>query len=240
MDPLIKSQLLRARPDFRSSAAACAAASALRVGVIRPRAEHVVERVGLRRDGGSAGQEAGVFERLDIGQVAQRAEPEHGQEAMGGDIGQRGSERRHPGSGADEIEPLQPGDGVSAHLFAQEARELGPCHRLQVGDRRDDEVFGRREGRRARLLADTAGGADGVGVGWPGAMVPAAGNEGELVGPRAQLVLDIGDERVEPALGPDERRERLALWRRGARPRRGQHLRHLAADHVLRRSMVAP
>ena len=34
-------------------------------------------------------------------------------------IGQRGSERRHTGSGADEIEPLQPGNGVSAHLLAK-------------------------------------------------------------------------------------------------------------------------
>ena len=61
------------------------------------------------------------------------------------------------------------------------------------------------------------GGADRRGEAGFGAQGIAAGDEGEIVRPAAQLVDEIGDQIVEPAVFADQADERLAwhgFWRR--------------------------
>src|SRR5271169_477341 len=75
-------------------------------------------------------------------------------------------------------------------------------------DRGDDEVFGAGE-RRFPILG-RRGGADRVGEARPGTVLPAAGDEHEVVGPAVQLLVDLGDQLVEPAGLADQPGERLA------------------------------
>ena len=46
-------------------------------------------------------------------------------------------------------------------------------------------------------------------------MLPAAGHRDELIGPSAQLVANVRDEKIEIAVAADQAREDLAADRRG-------------------------
>ena len=187
-------------------------------------------------------QQASGLELFEVGQVSQRSEPERLQEFPRRHIGERRAGLRGADGAVDEPLALEGGDDVAADLPSRQLRNLPPCDRLQISDRRQ------RKGLRPRELRDVVpsqagmGGADRRREAGFGAQRIAAGDEGEVVRAAAQFVDEVGDQIVEPAVLADQADQRLArdgfFARRRWRLRRAASIRasgRPAADREVRR-----
>ena len=102
-------------------------------------------------------------------------------------------------------------DDVAADFFAGEARDFSAGRRLQIGDRRHRQNFGRRQFGSAGVaqLASIRLADRGRKTRF-GAQLISAGDEDELIGSRAQLIANVGEKIVEIALLADDFGQRLA------------------------------
>src|SRR5690606_2648239 len=77
-------------------------------------------------------EQAGVFELLQVGQIAQRVEPELQQELFGGDISVWRARLRRAGAGGDQAKAPEVADQVARYLPPEEGGEVSAGDRLEV------------------------------------------------------------------------------------------------------------
>ena len=125
-------------------------------------------------------------------------------------IGERGAGLRGADRAVDQAMALEGGDDVAADLASRQPRNLPPRDRLQISDRGQRKGFGPGELGNVVPSPSGMGGADRRGEARFGAQRIAAGDKGEVVGAAAQLVDEVGDQIVEPAVLADQADQRLA------------------------------
>ena len=116
---------------------------------------------------------------------------------------------------------LQRGDDVAADLPPRQLRDLPPRDRLQIGDRGQGEGFGPGQFRNVVPSQSGMRSADRRREAGLGAQRIAAGDERKVVRATAQLLDEIGDQIVEPAVLADQANEGFARdWAGGGEDRR--------------------
>ena len=119
-------------------------------------------------------------------------------------------------------------------ISPREPRQFCARCRLQIGDRRDSEEFGRRKIRRSSGACAVVQDAKRVGVTRLGAQLIAAGDRDEFIGPCAQIVANVGEKIVEIAGAADEFGQRLTRHGR----RRGEDRRFDASHPVCAENLI--
>ncbi|ESY29565.1 hypothetical protein X748_27760 [Mesorhizobium sp. LNJC386A00] len=86
---------------------------------------------------------------------------------------------------------------IATDLLAEERRQLGAGDRLEIGDTHQHQHLWLREVGSALVTADCT--ADGVGIGRPGQVFPAAGDGDQVIGAIAQFLADVVDQELNAA-----------------------------------------
>jgi hypothetical protein len=105
-------------------------------------------------------QQAFGLELFEVRQIAKSGEAERLQEFSCRHIGERRARLRRADGAVDEAMTLEGGDDVAADFAAREPGNLPPRHRLQIGDRGQDEGFGPGEIRNVVPCPTGMDGAD--------------------------------------------------------------------------------
>jgi hypothetical protein len=130
-------------------------------------------------------------------------------------------------------------DQVARNLLAKERRQLGVGDRLEVADAHQHQNLRLR--KVGRLPTSTYSSADGVCIGRPGQMFPAASDRNQIVGSAAQFLADVVDKQIDAAGFADDPHQRLARDRfAGGKDRRLDAMHPFAPARIRRQVIQLP